>query len=116
MFSQQVVVLGNVAVIELSDPEVENNVQQKGKAENGIVESVINGSHHILHAPVNPKNPERFDEQIQEQHQCDIFQEFFEHGIKSCKCNKGFLLTSVLNQKIEINRNWKSEEGGKIEH
>jgi hypothetical protein len=54
MLPQQVIVLGYILIVEICYAEIKEDVKQEGKAENGIVESIIGNTHMILHTAVNP--------------------------------------------------------------
>ena len=64
MFIQQVIVLGNVAVIKVCDPEIENNIEEEGEIQDDKIETVIRYPNISLHGQVNPKNPYGFYEKI----------------------------------------------------
>jgi hypothetical protein len=54
MLPKQVIVLGNILIIEISDAEIQQYVKQEGKAENRVIEPVIGNTHMILHTTVDP--------------------------------------------------------------
>jgi hypothetical protein len=66
MFLKQLVVLGNVSIIEIGDSKVEEYVEEEGKVENHEVKTVFTGSHGILNPSVDTENPKRFNQQIEE--------------------------------------------------
>ena len=49
MFVQQVIVLGNVPVVEIGDPQVEDNVEEKGKIQDHKIETIIPYPNNSLH-------------------------------------------------------------------
>ena len=59
--------LGNVAGVEVGDTEVEEDVEDVGKVEDGEIETVFIGSHGVLNPCFDAQNPEGFDEQVEEQ-------------------------------------------------
>jgi hypothetical protein len=68
MFLKQLVVLGNVSIIEICDPKVEQYVEKERKVENHEVKTIFTCSHGILNPPVDPEYPKRFNQQIKEKY------------------------------------------------
>ena len=66
VFRKQKVVTGDVAVVVVGDAHIEQNIQQHRKVEKCKVEPVTFIAHSILNCSVDPKDPKRFDQQIQE--------------------------------------------------
>ena len=77
-------VLGNIPVIEIGDPQIEENIEQKGKIKNNQVKSIISHPDNILNVPVNSKNKNRLDKKIKWKKQSQVCQEFSLH-IKKIK-------------------------------
>jgi len=59
--------LGYIPVIEICDPGIKQDIKKKGEIENGEIIPVIAETNRILHCAVDPENPERFDQEVQEQ-------------------------------------------------
>jgi len=74
-----VVVLSYVPVVEVGNAHVEQNTEQKGKVENGKIQSVFLCSHRILYTPVDTQYPKRLDKQIQKKQNNQVGNEFFVH-------------------------------------
>ena len=66
MLVQQMHMLGNIAVIEIGNAEIKQDIKEKSKIEKVQVKTVISKPHRILHRTVDPENPKRFDQEIQE--------------------------------------------------
>jgi hypothetical protein len=64
MFVQQMMILGNIPVIEIGDPKIEENIEKKGKVKNNQVKSIIAHPDNILNIPVNSENKYRLDKKI----------------------------------------------------
>ena len=88
MFVKQLDMLGDIAVVEVSDPEIQQDIEQESKIEQVHVKSVIRQPHRVLNGPVNPEDPEGLDQEVQEQQQGQVYQEFFLHGIMLRKTDK----------------------------
>ena len=58
-------VLGNVPVIEIGDPKIEENVEQKREIKNDQIKSVISYPDDILNVPVNSEYKDGFDKKIE---------------------------------------------------
>ena len=65
MLVQQMVVLGDIPVVEIGDPQVEKDIEKKGKIKDDGIEPVIRSTNGILYSQVNPKYPERLDQEVQ---------------------------------------------------
>jgi hypothetical protein len=65
MFRQQVVVLRNVLVIKIRDAEIEQDVQQEGKVEDGIIKTILLRANCILYANLHSQYPKWLDEQVE---------------------------------------------------
>jgi len=67
MFGQQKIVLGNVTVVVVGNSNIQQNIQQHRKIEQCKIKAVTLVSNSILNGSVNPKNPERLDQQVQKE-------------------------------------------------
>ena len=72
MLVQQVVVLCNVPVVEIGDPEIEKNIEEKRKIEYRKIKTILAWSHDILHRAVDAKNPEGLNQQIKKKEKTEI--------------------------------------------
>src|SRR5689334_335383 len=77
---QKMTVLGNVSVVVIGDTQIKKYVKQKCKAEEGRIESIFCSTCTVLHCPVNPKNPEWFDEKIKKKQKEKISDELPVHS------------------------------------
>jgi stalled ribosome alternative rescue factor ArfA len=57
-------VLGNVPVIEIGDPKIKQNVEEKGEIKNNKIKAVISYTNNILDISVNTKYKDRFDKKV----------------------------------------------------
>ena len=64
MFAYQLGLLGDVAGIEIGNPQVEQDVEDVGKIEDGKIETIAFCAYRILYATVYAQNPERLDQNI----------------------------------------------------
>ena len=80
MFVKQVTVLCNILVVEIRDPEIQENIQQEREVEYNEIFSVCSVAHFILHVRFNPKNPERFDQEIEKKKNNKVGDEFLLHA------------------------------------
>jgi hypothetical protein len=80
VLSQQVVVLGDVPVVEIRNAEIQKNIEKKGEVEYDGIKTVIGSADRILHGKVNPEDPEGLDQQVQEKEQSEVGQKFSLHG------------------------------------
>jgi hypothetical protein len=81
MFAQQVIVLRNIFVVEICNPEIQEDIEQERKIEQGNVISIYFSSDCDLHVPVNTQYPERLDQQVQGKDQEEISYKFALHRI-----------------------------------
>jgi hypothetical protein len=79
MLVQQLDMLGNIAVVEIRDPNIEQDIKEIRKVENGEIKAVICNANCIVHDTVDPENPEWLDQEIQQEQNGKIDQEFFLH-------------------------------------
>jgi hypothetical protein len=76
VFAQQVVVLGNVPVVEICDPEVKQDVEKKGEVEDHEIKAELRRADGILNGPVDPEDPERLDQQVKEKEEAEVGKKF----------------------------------------
>jgi len=60
LFNQESM-LGNVPVVKIGDPDIEQDIENYGKIEQGKIQSVAFSTDNILNRPVYTQHPERFD-------------------------------------------------------
>jgi hypothetical protein len=61
MLFKQKIVLCNIFIVEIGNANIEQNIQQERKIEQGKVHPVTFVANHILHSAVDSKNPKRFN-------------------------------------------------------
>jgi hypothetical protein len=66
MLIQQMVVLGNIPVIKIGYPHIEDNIEKEREVQKRKIETVLFRSHCILYRPVNTQNPKRLNEKVKE--------------------------------------------------
>jgi len=59
-------VLRDVSVVVVGDAQIEQDVENEREIEQRKVESILLGTHHVLHGAVDSENPERLDQQVKE--------------------------------------------------
>ena len=79
MLGKQVIVLGNVDVIETCDAEIKNDVEHEGEVEQRKIKPKILRMNCVLPAHINENDMERLDEQIQEKKKGKVGDKFFLH-------------------------------------
>jgi hypothetical protein len=67
MFVEQVVVLGDITVVEIRNAHVEKNIEKERKVEDHKIKTVVPDVNNILNGPVDAKDPEWFDQEIQQE-------------------------------------------------
>ena len=72
----------NISVVKIRDTQVEQNIEEKRKIEQGIVGAIFNCTGGILHGAVDSQQPERFDQQVEKQQESQIGDKFFLHSGK----------------------------------
>jgi hypothetical protein len=85
MLGKQVIVLGNIPVIEICYPQVKQDIKEKRKVKNYRIETIFSNSYTALHREVDSENPYRLDQKIEKKQQAQICQEFSLHEKKSKK-------------------------------
>lgn len=78
-------ILGNVAVVEVGDAKIEQDIEKKRKIEHSGIKTITLKTNQVLHTAVDAKYPEWLDQQVQKQQQAQVSDEFFLHD---CKCKK----------------------------
>jgi hypothetical protein len=81
MFVQQVAILGNVAVVKIGDPKIEEDIEKECKIEYRKIKAIFAGSGHILHCTVDTKNPEWLYQQIKKKEKPEIGYKFTLHTL-----------------------------------
>ena len=76
------VVLGNVAVVEIGDPEIQQYVEKKRKIQDDKIKAIFAHPDGSLHGKIDPKNPDRLYEKIEKEEQSQVGKEFFLHEPK----------------------------------
>jgi hypothetical protein len=61
---KQVVVLSDVAVVEIGNPKIQDDVKQKREVQDIEIKTVFLGTYKVLNLEINAKNPIWFDNQI----------------------------------------------------
>ena len=78
-------VLRDGAAVEVGDAEVEQDVEEVGEVEKGLVGTVGGVAEEVLHLAVDAQNPERLHQQVEKQQEDDIFDEAVLHCLV-CVC------------------------------
>ena len=84
-------VLRDGAAVEVGDAEVEQDVEEVGEIEEGLIGTVGGVAEQVLHLAVDAENPERLHQQVEKQQEDDIFDEAVLHGhfcIRGAKVGK----------------------------
>ena len=87
MLVQQLHMLGNIAVVKIGDAEIQQDIEKECEIEQVLVKSIIREPDRILHRPVNAEDPERLDQQVQQDQECQVEQEFFLHEMLMADLN-----------------------------
>jgi hypothetical protein len=67
MFVEQVVILGNVPVVEVGNPKVEQDIEKKREVEDDEIEAIITHPDDPLNGEIDPKNPDRLYEKVKKE-------------------------------------------------
>ena len=59
------IILWDIFIVEISNPEIKKNIQKEWKVKNGIVKSILLQANGILYSYIDAKNPKRLYQQIQ---------------------------------------------------
>jgi hypothetical protein len=81
MLVQKVAVLRYVAVIEIGDSQVEQDIEKKGKIKYRKIKAIFAGSGNILHRPVDTENPEGLNQQIKKKQKSKVGNKFTLHSL-----------------------------------
>ena len=57
-------VLRNIPIVKISDAQVQENIEEKGKIKHSEIKSIICHSRYNLYIPVDGKNPDWFYQKI----------------------------------------------------
>ena len=57
--------LGNVPIIEICYPQVEEDIKKKGEVKDDKIKAVHLFSDHVLYRTIDAEDPERFYQQVQ---------------------------------------------------
>jgi hypothetical protein len=79
MLVQQLLILGNVTVIEVGDAKIEENIEEKREIKDDQVKPIVSYSNNILNISVNAENKNRLDQKIQKKKQSKVCKKFFLH-------------------------------------
>ncbi len=79
MFIQKMIVLGNIPVIKVSDPEIKQDIKEKCKIEYCKIKAIFTGGNNILNSSVDAKYPEWLYQQIKKKQKTKIGDEFTLH-------------------------------------
>jgi len=79
MLVQQLAVLGNVAVIEVGNAKVEDNIKKKRKVQDGKIKPEIFRPNSILHRAVDPQHPKGLHQKVEEHQNAKVGQELLLH-------------------------------------
>jgi hypothetical protein len=60
MFVKQMLILRDITVIEIGNPQIEQHIEKERKIEDGEIETIGLFPNYILHTAVYTENPDRF--------------------------------------------------------
>lgn len=72
MLTQQVIILGNILIVEVGNTEIEKDIEKEGKIKERDVVTIDLCSYSNLNIPVNTKNPKRLDQQVEGQNKEEV--------------------------------------------
>jgi hypothetical protein len=58
------IVLGNVLIVEIGDPKIQDYGKNKGKIENSKIDPEAGGAYFKLHCSVESQNIDRLNDQV----------------------------------------------------
>ena len=58
-------ILGNITVIEIGDPEIQQDVEEEGEIKDDKIKPVISNPDNILDIPVDPENEYGLDQKVE---------------------------------------------------
>ena len=67
MLREHLVVLRDVAAVEVGDAEVEQDIKEVGEVKKGLISAVGGIAKQVLHLTVDAENPERLHQQVEKQ-------------------------------------------------
>jgi hypothetical protein len=96
MLVEQLVVLGDVPVVEIGNSQVKQDVEKEGEVEQIEIKPVFHHPRHNLNVPIDGKDPNRLNQKIQREQQTQVCQKFSLHikKVKSFRGQKLFFKTS----------------------
>ena len=72
-------ILRNLATVEVLNPEIIDDLEQKSEAKQGKINAVMRLPDAILHRTVNAENVERLDNQVDKDEEKGIYEKFSIH-------------------------------------
>jgi hypothetical protein len=72
MFTQQMVILSNIFIVEIGDSKIEKDIEKERKIKKCDVVTINLSTHSNLNIPVNAKNPKRLDQQVEGQNKEEV--------------------------------------------
>jgi hypothetical protein len=79
MLVQELVILGNVFVVEIGDPKIEQDIEKKSEIEYRKIKTVFARGYHVLNGAVDTKNPEWLNQQIKKKQKTKVGYKFTFH-------------------------------------
>ncbi len=76
IFIEQLIVLSDIPIIVILNPEVVDDLQEVGEVEKGEINAITFLPHRILHDPINPKQIKGFDQQIDRNQKSNVDEKF----------------------------------------
>ncbi len=61
MFAEQMIILGNIFIVESSDAKIKKDIKQERKIKNSKIKSILLCPDCILNSPVDSEDPEGLD-------------------------------------------------------
>lgn len=72
MLLQKLMVLRDIPVVVVGNPQIEDNVEDEGDIQQGVVKAKIPVPNNDLDVPVNAENPQRLDQKIEKDDQNQV--------------------------------------------
>jgi hypothetical protein len=79
VFVEKLVILGNIPVVKIGNPEIEKNIKKERKIKNCEIKTVLTRSYNILHGTVDAKNPEWLHQQVKKKQKTKVGNKFTLH-------------------------------------
>lgn len=98
MFTEQVIVLRDITIVEIRKSEVQEDIQQQGIIKNNGIFTVTDIADLTLNFGFHKNCPERLDQQIQHHEDRQIEYEFFLLHLKAAKIDE-FMVFASTRQK-----------------